>query len=141
MRPPSTRDTQLWLVGCSLAASLLCLIFAVSLGLTARTDAANRASTRMAALADSLARQIDADLAVFDLALRETSHLPVPRESASRAPLLELPLTAQYVSFIDVLNEVGDVVANSRGATSWPAVSRPANFAGRDYFQDHLRNP
>ena len=50
--------------------------------------------------------------------------------------LLDPPLTSHYIGFINILNEVGDVVADPRSN-----VSRPVNFAGRDYFQDHLKEP
>ncbi len=53
-----------------------------------------------------------------------------------KAAFPEQPLTAQYLGFMNVLNEAGDVVADSRSN-----VSRLVNFAGRDYFQDHLKDP
>jgi signal transduction histidine kinase/CheY-like chemotaxis protein len=61
-----------------------------------------------------------------------SSGTPVP----AKAGFQTLPLTARYLGFMNVLNEVGDVIADSRSN-----VSRPVNFAGRDYFQDHLKNP
>jgi signal transduction histidine kinase/CheY-like chemotaxis protein len=129
MRPPSLRTALLWLIGFSLTASICCLALAILLGLTARKDATDRSSRRMTAQADGLVRQIEADLGLFDLALHDAS-------ARRDGPSLELPLTARYIGFMNVLNEVGDVIADSRSN-----VSRPANFAGRDYFQDQQKNP
>lgn len=139
MRPPQLRAALPWLIGFCLFASVCCLVLAVYLGLAAKTDANDRAAQRMAGQADRLARQIDADMAQYDVALREASRLPPPHDAGTAAPnmpVLDLPLTAQYIGFINILNEVGDVVADPRSN-----VSRPVNFAGRDYFQDHLKNP
>ena len=139
MRALQLRVALPWLIGVSLGASLCCLGLAVYLGLATRTDASDRAARQLAEQAESLVRQLDSDIASFDLVLRETSHLPEARDAAPaspKMPFLELPLTARYIGFINVLNEVGDVVADPRSN-----VSRPVNFAGRDYFQDHLKNP
>ncbi len=138
MRPPRLRAAMPWVFGLSLVACLSCLALAVYLGLAAKTDARERAARQLAAQADGLTRQIEGDLALFDLTLRESSRLLTPRDagSASTIELLNLPLTSHYIGFINVLNEVGDVVADPRSN-----VSRPVNFAGRDYFQDHLKNP
>jgi signal transduction histidine kinase/CheY-like chemotaxis protein len=136
MRPPTLRAVLPSLIGLSLAASIGCVAVAVYLGLAARTATTSRAARLMTERADTIAREIETGLAQFDLALREAV---TPREASQpppRAPMLELPLTARYVGFMNVLNEVGDVVADSRSN-----VSRPANFGGRDYFQDHLKDP
>jgi len=139
MRLPRIRSALPWLIALSLLASLGCLVLAVYLGVTARSGAVRNASRDISALADELARQIEGDLALFDLALHEASAQGRPRDAdpaAAKASFPELPLTARYLGFMNVLNEVGDVVADSR-----TNVSRPVNFAGRDYFQDHLKNP
>jgi signal transduction histidine kinase len=134
MRLPTLRTALILLIGFGLIASLGCLAGAVSLGLTARTDAAERAVRRLTAQSNGFAREIEADLALFDLALREAAAPRDPGQPPPHVPLLELPLTARYVGFMNVLNEVGDVIADPRSN-----VSRPANFAGRDYFQGHLK--
>jgi signal transduction histidine kinase/DNA-binding response OmpR family regulator len=135
MRLPHLRVALPWLIGLSLLASLACLTLALYLGFVARTGATDRAAQRMAAQGDGLARQIDSDMAQYDLVLREAARL-APGTASPNMTLLDLPLTAQYIGFINVLNEVGDVVADPRSN-----VSRPVNFAGRDYFQDHQKNP
>jgi len=142
MRPPRLRISLPWLIGLSLVASLGCLSVAVLLGLAARTDATQKARREVAAQSDALARQIEADLTLFDFALREAANQArrPPTAEAGKAPagvaFPELALTSKYIGFMNVLNEVGDVVADSR-----PNVSRPANFEGRDYFQGHKKNP
>jgi signal transduction histidine kinase/CheY-like chemotaxis protein len=136
MRPPSLRAALPWLIGVSLFATLACLAVAVFLGFSARTDATGRETRRMTAQANEFARDIEDDLALFDLALLEAAARPGAGPTPPRLKLLELPLTARYIGFINVLNEVGDVVADSRSN-----VSRPVNFAGRDYFQDQSKNP
>ena len=141
MRLPQSGSALRWLIGLSLGASLGCVALAVYLGIAARTDAARNAASEMAAQAEVLAHQIEGDVALFDLALREATiqaRPPASRDSGQtppRALLLEHPLTVQYLGFINVLNEVGDVIADSR-----PNAPRPANYAGRDYFQAHLKN-
>jgi signal transduction histidine kinase/CheY-like chemotaxis protein len=139
MRLPPSRVVLPWLIGFSLSASLGCLLLALYFGFGARADAMQTARRAMAAQADILARQIEADLTLFDLALRDAaaqSRTRDPAQPPPRSPLLELPLTARYIGFINILNEIGDVVADPKAN-----VSRPANFAGRDYFQEHLKNP
>jgi signal transduction histidine kinase/CheY-like chemotaxis protein/HPt (histidine-containing phosphotransfer) domain-containing protein len=138
MRLPELRAALPWLIGLSLIASLVCVALAVRLGLAAHGNAAETAAREMSAQADTLARQIDGDVALFDVALHEAAN-QAPRDpgpASPKASFPELPLTSQYLGFMNVLNEVGDVVADSRSN-----VSRPVNFAGRDYFQDHLKNP
>jgi len=139
MRVPELRTALPWLVGLSLAASLTCLAVAIYLGIAAKADVTQEATRQLAGQGDLLARQIDSDMALYDLTLREAEKLlppGVPGATPPNLPLLDLPLTAGYIGFINMLNESGDVVADPRSN-----VSRPVNFAGRDYFQDHLRNP
>jgi signal transduction histidine kinase/DNA-binding response OmpR family regulator len=139
MRRPQFRIALPWQIGLSLVASLACLCFAAYLGFAARTDAIQTAGRQLAGQADRLANQIDRDIVEYDLTLREAANqLPTRAPGAAPPPLklLDLPLTARYIGFINILNESGDVVADPRSN-----VSRPANFAGRDYFQDRLKNP
>jgi signal transduction histidine kinase/CheY-like chemotaxis protein len=139
MRLSQLRIALPWQIGFSMVASLASLGFAAYLGFAASIDATQTAVRQLASQADRLAVQIDRDIAEYDLTLREAaSQLPsrVPGAAPPALPLLELPLTASYIGFINVLNESGDVVADPRSN-----VSRPVNFAGRDYFQDHLKNP
>jgi signal transduction histidine kinase/FixJ family two-component response regulator len=136
MRQPELRAVLPWLIGVSLLASLICVGLAVHLGLAAHAGAIQAATREMSAQSDTLARQIEGDVALFDIALHEAANA-VPRDTGPpKAAFPEQPLTARYLGFMNVLNEVGDVVADSRSN-----VSRPVNFAGRDYFQDHLKNP
>jgi signal transduction histidine kinase/CheY-like chemotaxis protein len=141
MRPPQPRSILPWLIGVSLAGSIACLAFAVYFGFAARADASKTASREMSAQSNAIAREIESDAGLFDLALHEASNqarLAVNDGDSAvpKAAFPELPLTSRYLSFMNVLNEAGDVVADSRSN-----VSRPVNFAGRDYFQDHLKNP
>ena len=138
MRARSIRLTLPVLIGFSLAATLACLTLAIHLGDVARQDARSDAIAATMTRADALARQIESDVALFDLALRdaEGQERLAGGQTPSRIKPLEHPLTAKQIAFINILNEVGDVIADSR-----PNASRPANFAGRDYFQDHLKNP
>jgi signal transduction histidine kinase/DNA-binding response OmpR family regulator len=139
MRLPQVRTALPWLIGLSLVASLGCLTVVIYLGIAAGADARRYAARQLAGQADALARQIDSDMAVYDLTLREAARLLSlggPAGAAPKLPLLDLPLTAGYIGFINVLNEFGDVVADLRSN-----VSRPLNFRGRDYFQDQLKNP
>ena len=138
MSPAQLRAALPRLIGLSLIACVGCIALAVYFGLAARTEARQNATRELAVQADTLARQLESDLAQFDLALHDAANraprdaIPAPAKPA----FPELPLTAQYLGFMNVLNEVGDVIADSRSN-----VSRPVNFAGRDYFQDHLKNP
>ena len=54
-------------------------------------------------------------MALYDLTLLEAARL-LPRDAGTtgeaKLPLLDLPLTARYIGFINVLNEFGDVVAD-----------------------------
>ena len=141
MRAPPLRSVLPWLIGLSLAAGLASLVLAINFGLAARTAATQTTIRELAAQADAMAREIEADITLFDLALHEAAiqaRLPAPRDAGQAQPrafLLEHPLTARYIGFMNVLNEVGDVIADPR-----TNVSRPVNFAGRDYFQEHLKN-
>jgi signal transduction histidine kinase/FixJ family two-component response regulator len=139
MHVPQLRTALPWLIGLSLFASLSCFAVAIYLGFAAGADATQDAARQLSGQADALARQIDSDVAVYDLTLREAARLlppGVPGAAPPSLPLLDLPLTAGYIGFINVLNEFGDVVADPRSN-----VSRPVNFAGRDYFQDQQKNP
>jgi signal transduction histidine kinase/CheY-like chemotaxis protein len=139
MRLPQLRNALPWLIGLSLAASLACLAVVIYQGVAARADAGQEAAQQLAGQADALARQIESDMAVYDLTLREAARLlPAGGQAGAppKLPLRELPLTSGYIGFINVLNEFGDVVADLRSN-----VSRPLNFKGRDYFQDQLKNP
>ena len=135
MRLPQLRAAQPWLIGLGLGATMWCVALSVYLGAAARTDATKNAARQLAAQADGLVREIDGDILLFDMVLRHAARLDAG-SPAPKSPIFELPLTAQYVGFINVLNEVGDVVADPRSN-----VSRPVNFAGRDYFQDQRKNP
>jgi signal transduction histidine kinase/DNA-binding response OmpR family regulator len=142
-RPPETaaRIALSWLIGLCAASSVGCLTFAVYIGVTAESDASAAAMREMAGQADALARQIDSDVALFDLALREAvvqSRIQGARDRDAppvRLALLDHPLTTKQIEFINILNEVGDVIADSRSN-----VSRLVNFAGRDYFRDQAKN-
>ena len=113
--------------------TLSCLLLAAWTGLTARSDAIDRATRDMTHLADTLEHQLASDLALFDLILREAAH---PSHAATHMRVPDHPLLARHMSFLNRLNETGDVIADSRANPI-----KPANFSGRDYFQAHLRDP
>lgn len=138
MRLPQLRTALPWLIGAALIASFASLALALHLGFAANADATRQAAGQLASQADAIARQIESDVAVFDLTLRAVAGLLPPGAQGTPPPhvaLLDLPLTAGYIGFINILNEFGDVVADPRSN-----VSRPLNFKGRDYFQDQLKN-
>ena len=110
---PQLRTALPWLLRLSLIASLFSLALALYLGLASRDRATRNATSDMAVRADTLGRQLEADLTLFDLALHEAAN-PAPRTNAAKASFPELPLTGQYLGFMNVLNEVGDVVADFR---------------------------
>src|SRR5579859_1019175 len=131
MRQPQLRTALPWVIGLSLVASVSCLAVAIFMVFAAGAEATQEAARQLSGQADVLARQIDRDLAIYDLTLREAARLlpaGVPAEARPNFPLLDLPLTTSYLGFINVLNEFGDVVADPRSN-----VSRPLNFRGRDY--------
>lgn len=125
--------TRTWLTGLCLAICLACPLIAAHLTLDARAGAAERAAWALSERADRLERQVDSDLAVFDLALKAAAR---ETPATGRLPVLDHPLAARYIAFVNQLNEFGDVIADSR-----PGPVRPQNFAGRDYFVWHRQNP
>ena len=124
-----------WLIGVSLAASLMCLVAGALLGFAARDDARAQSEQRMVTRANVVAERVEAGVALFDFALRQVADRQETPNSPPRAWAVELPLTERYIRFINVLNEAGDVIADPRSN-----VSRSVNFAGRDYFQDQRKN-
>jgi hypothetical protein len=136
MRTSGSRPTWVFFL------SFLAIICVTLSGLIAKS--ASRGYRAL--MLDSLAYRIEADLSVFDRATRDPAartsrEMPAPtsgdvsaRTSRDTNGMIQVripehPLTASHMSFINVLNEAGDVVASSR-----TNVSRSANFAGRDYF-------
>lgn len=83
-RRPELRTALPWLVGVGLIASLACLAVALYLGFSTRTEAAGYAARQLAAQADVLARQVDGDMAQFDLTLQEAARLLRPGPSWRR---------------------------------------------------------
>jgi len=71
MRPRQPKFASPWLIGCGLAVSVACFALAVWLGLAASSNTTRIATRELAAQTDALARAIEADLTLFDLALRE----------------------------------------------------------------------
>jgi signal transduction histidine kinase/CheY-like chemotaxis protein len=134
MRLLKVWSQPVWLTGVSLVAAA-CFALSIWFAHAERVRTRDVATRSMESLADSSARQIEADIAVFDLALRDVA-LRSQSTATPRSPLLDVPVLAKYVTFINALNEAGDVIADPRGV-----VTHPGNYAGRDYFQDHLKNP
>ncbi|MSP03580.1 MAG: hypothetical protein EXR07_21455 [Acetobacteraceae bacterium] len=138
MRPPFLRrliagTTPPNVIALSAVICLSCMGFAVHLGLAARSAATTGTLREMAEISDGIARRIESDLALFDLALREAAN---PAHGPARPAPLEHPVIASHAAFINILNETGGVIADSRSG-----IPKPANFAGRDYFQDQMKNP
>lgn len=117
------------LPGLCLVICLTCLLVAGYLTLAARAGASGHAVRTLSERADRLERQFDSDLAVFDLALKAAAREP---PGPGRLPVLDHPLTAHHAAFINRLNDLGDVTADSR-----PNPPHQQNFAARDYFAWH----
>ena len=136
MHAPPTRLVLPWSLAVGLTASAACLIASLFLSLSLRDNASVAAIRETTEIADGLAGRIEAGIAVFDLLLREAAAQSSLDRSLAARPPLDHPLAAAEVSFVNVLNESGDVIADFRSGTP-----KPVNFSGRDYFQDQLKNP
>ncbi len=119
-----------FLIGACLIAGIAVLAHVQTLSVTLKQDAAARTARDMQAQFDTLARQLDGDLAVFDLALKEAG---AAHGNARIAPINH-KLVTQYMSFIDVLDAAGQVAASTRAV--W---QRSENWSSRDYFREQLR--
>ena len=88
-----------------------------------------------------MAQDIARNIELYDLSVQAVAHgLQFPGILTIDPDLRQMILfdratNARHLGFINVLNEAGDVTLNSRSKTP-----RPANFAGRDYFQFHRRD-
>ena len=131
MRAFSFRLSFPWIFGLCLAVAAVATAAAVGIELTRRDHDRHL----LHAWAGVLAGRMGADLGQFDIALRQEITGDYEIIDKNLLPPLKHPLTDPRISFIDVLNEAGDVIASSR-----INVSRPANFAGRDYFLDLQRS-
>jgi signal transduction histidine kinase/CheY-like chemotaxis protein len=122
-----------WLLAALCAGSILLSACFAWITDQARLDALRETRTERL---DALVHRLEADATVFDLALRDAASQS-RHETNGMIPvgILEHPLTKYFITFTDVLNEAGDVIASSR-----PNVSRSANFASRDYFFDRTRS-
>lgn len=130
------------LLPAGIAITLAIVVVAGLVVMDTRRDtmlAANREADNVAA---AMAQDIASTIELYDLMVQAVVHdLQFPGFAALDPDLRHLTLfdraaNAHYLGFINVLNEAGDVIADSRSKTP-----RPANFGGRDYFQFHRREP
>ncbi len=125
-----------WSIGVGLTACAASLAASLVLGLALRDNAARVALRETMAIADGLAGRIEAGLAAVDLVLREAAaQAQAQTPAGARLSLDHVPMAAE-LGFVNVLNEAGDVVADMRANGL-----KPANFAGREYFQEQMKNP
>lgn len=129
MRPFKTPTLTFWLIGFSLLAAAAGIAATVQSGMTLRRDQTAALTRDVQAQTEALAKRIESDIAVFDLALRDAARAPVTAHVVPPSHAL----IAQYVSFIDILDGAGDVVGSSRVLTA-----KPPNFQSRDYFREQL---
>ncbi|MDR3539046.1 MAG: ATP-binding protein [Acetobacteraceae bacterium] len=107
-----------------------------------RREDARRADRAAANIATAVAQDITRTITLYDLSLQAVAHgLDLPGLWQLTGELRQMVLfdrTAAAVpfGFLNVLNEAGDVIADLQAPTP-----RPANFAGRDYFQAVRRDP
>ena len=138
-----TNRAQVGLMGLALTIGVISATAAAILGLTASSTPPEKAMQHMAAAAGNLERQITIDLMQFDMALRDA--VSPARTRDNEPPLSPAPqgraAPARHIGFINVLNAAGDVIADSPEGLAKPAPAKSTNFAGRDYFQAHLKDP
>jgi signal transduction histidine kinase/DNA-binding NarL/FixJ family response regulator len=130
------------LLAASAVVTFLFLALCVGLLFEARHDAvaaADRDADNIAALA---AQDIARNIELYDLSLQGVAQaLQLPGldgypPAVRQMLLFDHAANARYLGFINVLNEAGDVVADSHAVPP-----RSGNFAGRDYFQVQKHDP
>ena len=121
-------------IGALLAAGVLTVV-GVAL-IDARRDAWDRTSDAAANLSRALERDLSSEVKAIDLVLHSVTDLLSRAASDGisadrrREIALERANSARYLDALLLLNEVGDVVFDTRQRTSQP----PVSLADRDYF-------
>jgi hypothetical protein len=139
LRLPASRQTLPTLcvaaiIGCALAAAGLLLLDRWEVSRNAEREASNVASI--------VAQDIGHTIAGYDLSLQAVVHgLDMPGvgdldPNLRQMVVFDRATAASQFGFLDVLNEAGDVVAESQAR-----MPRAANFASRDYFRTLRRDP
>jgi hypothetical protein len=137
--PPSNARA---LLVCSFLVTLGFLIFCSFVLLDARNDAKRQADQAASNIVSVVEQDVARNIELFDESLRNVSErLQLPGISELSPQIRNMLLfdrtaRARYLGFINALNESGDVIADSRATPP-----RGGNFAGREYFLAHRRDP
>lgn len=122
----------------TLAIFLLC----GTVVLDGRNDASRQADEAAENIATALAQDIARNIELYDLSLQAVVHgLQLPDiwtldPDLRRMILFDRAAGARHFGFINVLNEAGEVILDSRAKPP-----RFGSFASRDYFQFHRNDP
>jgi len=143
MRRPAlpVRLTTRTLLPAGAVITIAIFILAAVVVLDGRRDTERQAAQAADNVAAAMAQDIARNIELYDLSVQAVAHgLQFPGILTIDPDLRQMILfdratNARHLGFINVLNEAGDVTLDSRSKTP-----RPANFAGRDYFQFHRRD-
>ena len=135
----ASHSTKVWLSCSTLAAASFLAIGLLAL-LAARADAEYQADKAASNIAAIVERDIARSVETFDLALKTAiSGLQVPgvwelSPQIRNLVLFDRASSIKYLSFINVLDESGDVIADPQPPP------HASNWASRDYFMVHRRD-
>jgi signal transduction histidine kinase/CheY-like chemotaxis protein len=130
------------LLPAGIVTTLAIFLLAGAVVLDGRRDAAREAHQAADNVAAAMAQDIARNIELYDLSIQAVAHgLQFPSIATLEPDLRQMILfdrtaNARHLGFINVLNEGGEVIADSRAKTP-----RSGNFASRDYFQFHRREP
>lgn len=126
----------------SLLVTLGFCVFCTIVLLDARADALRQADEAADNIASALEQDITRNITQFDLSLQTVIQRLLVPELGQLSPELRNMLLfnhmlpqARYLGFINVLDEAGNVIADSQSSPP-----RPGNYAGRDYFVAQQRD-
>lgn len=128
-------------VGVLLAAGVFVTVAAVLLD--SRRDAWDRAREAAANLARAVERDLSSEIKAIDLTLRAVSDIMMRagadeiRPELRRALILERVRSTRYLDAIAFLDEMGEIVFDTR----MPVSTDADNFADRDFFAAHRDRP
>ncbi|OJW28903.1 MAG: hypothetical protein BGO51_16385 [Rhodospirillales bacterium 69-11] len=137
-RQPAVRTLLILSALVTVGFALLCSAVILQDRTAARAQAAHTAETIAAAIAQDLGRAISQ----YDLSLQAVAQgLQLPglwdlAPDLRQMVLFDRTAAGPPFGFLNVLDAQGEVIADLHAATP-----RPGNWAGRDYFQEHRRNP
>lgn len=137
-RQPAVRTLLILSALVTVGFALLCSAVILQDRSAARAQAGRTAETIAAAIAQDLGRSIGQ----YDLSLQAVAQgLQVPglwdlAPDLRQMVLFDRTAAGPPFGFLNVLDAQGEVIADLHAPTP-----RPGNWAGRDYFQEHRRNP